>query len=106
MSKLILFGLFTLCSFAFGEEKNCAVKGMHCEACTEMVQGKVCNDAYSSCDVKIIDAKAEMGQIHIATKDKAAKIDQKAVGAAVTDAGYKLKKCTDVKASAKTKKTT
>ena len=105
MSKIILASLFVLSCFAFAEEKNCAVKGMHCAACTEMVQGKVCDAAkYSSCDVKIVNEKAELGQIHLVTKDKAAKIDEKAVGDAVTDAGYKLNKCNTVKASAKTEK--
>jgi cation transport ATPase len=107
VSKIILASLLVVSSFAFAEEKTCAVKGMHCAACTEMVQGKVCDAAkYSICDVKLVNEKAELGQIHLVTKDKAAKIDEKSVDAAVTDAGYKLNKCSTVKATAKTEKAT
>ncbi|MGZ3723118.1 MAG: hypothetical protein ACXVA9_09320 [Bdellovibrionales bacterium] len=81
-------------SIAHAEDTTCAVKGMHCEACQEMVQGKVCEEGkYSQCDVKIIDAKKELGEIHLVTKDEKAKVDQKVVGAAVKDAGYTLQKC-------------
>lgn len=92
-------------SYAHAEDKTCAVKGMHCEACTEMVQGKVCEDGkYSTCEVKITNEKKELGQVHLVTKDATAKIDEKQVGAAVKDAGYTLQKCKATAAKADTKK--
>jgi cation transport ATPase len=98
MTKLLIsvsfmFGALSA-PLAQAEEKTCAVKGMHCEACTESVQAKVCEEGkYSQCEVKITDGKKEMGQIHMVTKDAAAKIDEKALGAQVKDAGYDLQKC-------------
>lgn len=83
-----------LVSVAYAEEKTCAVKGMHCEACTEMVTGKVCGEGqYSQCEVKILDAKKELGQVHLITKDEKSKVDEAKVSAAVKDAGYTMEKC-------------
>jgi cation transport ATPase len=85
MAMLVLVS--SLAFVAHADEKTCAVKGMHCEACAEMVQGKVCEEGkYSTCDVKV-------GQIHLITKDATAKIDESAVGAAVKESGYSLQKC-------------
>jgi hypothetical protein len=100
-----IFSLGLVFSVAHAEEKTCAVKGMHCDACTEMVQTKVCVEGkYSKCDVKIIDEKKELGQVHLVTKDDAGKIDEGTVGAAVKDAGYTLDKCKAGKAKAESKK--
>lgn len=95
MTKFFVSLVFAAVAYtAHAEDKTCAVKGMHCTACTEMVQGKVCDEGkYSQCDVKITNEKKEMGEIHIVTKDATAKIDESAVSAAVKDAGYTLQKC-------------
>lgn len=79
---------------AVAEEKTCTVKGMHCQGCTEMVEGKVCDETkYSTCSVKITDAKKEMGEIHLVTKDTKAKVDEKTLSAVVKDSGYEMKSC-------------
>lgn len=79
---------------AQAEDKTCSVQGMHCQGCTEMVQDKVCDESkYSTCSVKILDADKQTGEIHIVTKDKAAKVDEKAIGALVKDSGYEMKGC-------------
>ena len=106
MLKVLCTMVLGLCfSMAHAEEKTCAVKGMHCEACTEMVTGKVCEGGkYSQCDVKILDEKKEMGKIHLVTKEASAKIDEGAVSSAVKDAGYTMEKCKAGKAKAEAKK--
>lgn len=97
--SVVLMGLFV--SGLHAEEKTCAVKGMHCEDCKEMVKSKVCDDTkYSKCDVKVLSAKKEIGEIHLVTKDDKAMIDESSIGAAVKDAGYTLEKCTMGKAKA------
>lgn len=96
MLRVILLAMVGGLAFSVhAEEKTCAVKGMHCAACVEMVQGKVCEEGkYAKCEVKITNQKKETGQIHMVTKDANAVIDEKNVGAAVKDAGYTLEKCT------------
>ncbi len=89
---ILLAGLAPV--FGFSEEKNCTVKGMHCDACTEMVKDKVCNDTFEVCDVTV---KGKQGMIHIKTKDAAAKIDEKAMTQAMADTTYKVGKCTTPK---------
>src|SRR5688572_14751228 len=90
--KWIVSVLLVLPFVAMAEEKECGVKGMHCDACTEMVQEKVCNDTYAECKVTLKDKK---GLILLKTKDAAAKIDEKALAKTVADMGdkYKLEKC-------------
>jgi copper chaperone CopZ len=79
---------------AFAETKTCTVSGMHCKGCKEMVEGKVCDETkYSTCNVKILDAKKKIGEVHLVMKDSAAKVDEKALGEAMEDSGYKLKEC-------------
>lgn len=99
--KQLIFGLMILAaSSVYAEEKTCTVKGMHCKGCAESVEGKVCDkDKYATCDIKIKDEKKEIGLVHLITKDTAAKIDEKALGAQIEDAGYKLDKCKSAPAS-------
>ena len=73
---------------------------MHCDSCVDMVKDKVCNDTFDVCDVTL-DEKSKSGNIHIKTKDQGAKIDEKALSAAIADTDYKVSKC---KAAAKAKK--
>lgn len=102
---VLAFSLFNGFS-AFAEDKTCVVKGMHCEGCTEMVQGKVCEEGkYSTCEIKITDEAKELGQIHVVTKDEKAKVDEKAIKAAVIDAGYKMQSCAATKSKAPAKAT-
>ena len=108
MFKILLASVLggMVISAVHAEDKTCAVKGMHCDACVEMVQGKVCDqNKYSTCDVKVLSEKKNMGQIHLITKDEKAKIDETAVGTAIKDAGYNLDKCKmdKVKGSGKAK---
>ena len=93
--KQMIFGLMMFAATAaYAEEKTCTVKGMHCKGCAESVEGKVCDqEKYSTCDIKIKDEKKEIGSVHLVTKDKSAKIDEKALGTQIEDAGYKLDKC-------------
>jgi hypothetical protein len=108
MKNAILFSILSvLTAAAQAEEKNCTVKGMHCEACTEMVSDKVCNDSYEVCQVTMKDdvppkgkatreKKGKVGNIHLKTKDAAVKIDEKAIAKAIADTSYKVEKCTPV----------
>ncbi len=94
--KAILAGVVALfCMGAFAEEKNCTVKGMNCDHCVGTVKEKVCNDQYETCEVTVQDAKAKVGMIHVVTKDKAAKIDEKAMGTAIADTSYTIGKCSN-----------
>ena len=79
---------------AFADEKTCTVKGMHCDACTDMVKEKVCNDTYEVCDVTL---KNKVGKIHLKTKDAATKVDAKTLTTAMADTTYKVDKCTVTK---------
>ena len=93
--KAILFTLLLSAGLVHAEEKVCQVTGMHCSGCTENVEGKVCGDGskFATCKATIIDAKKEIGEIHLVTKDPAGKIDEGAVKTAVKDAGYVFKAC-------------
>lgn len=77
---------------AWADEKNCTVKGMHCEACVEMVKDRVCeNKDYEICEVKIKEgSKPKMGLLHIKTKDMKVKIDEKAINTAMADTKYSV----------------
>lgn len=91
---MILMSLFLMGFGAYAEDTTCSVKGMHCKGCQEMVEGKVCDETkYSTCAVKIADAKKEIGEIHFVTKDEKAKVDQKALATVIKDSGYELKSC-------------
>jgi len=89
-----LVSLFLVGFAASAEEKICSVTGMHCTGCTEMVEGKVCDEAkYSTCEVKVLDKKKKLGEVRLITKDTEAKVDEKALGAMIEDSGYKMTKC-------------
>ncbi len=92
MKSLILVSLLSLGGFAFAEEKKCTVKGMHCEACVDMVKDRLCEGkGYDVCDVTIKkDSKPKVGTIHIKTKDKATKIDVAAMSESVKDTNYSV----------------
>jgi copper chaperone CopZ len=75
------------------EEKTCAVKGMHCDECAMTVKSKVCNDRYATCDVKVVSSKKQLGEIHLITKDRSAKIDEALIGNMMKESGYTLDKC-------------
>lgn len=92
MKKAILFvlagGLWM--STAQAEEKNCAVKGMHCEACITMVKEKVCSDKFEVCDVTM---KGKDGQLHLKTKDAKTKIDAAELSKVLADTSYSVTSC-------------
>ena len=107
MKNILLVAAFTFSAFASATETTCDVKGMHCTGCTEMVEGKVCDEAkYSTCEVKVTDAKKKAGHIRLVTKDETAKIDESAIGKIVADSGYKMGKCKAPKAAKEAKKAT
>lgn len=93
--KAIVFTLLLATGYVQAEEKTCQLTGMHCTGCTEMVEGKVCGDGkkYTTCKARIVDEGKQMGEIHMVTKDPKGKIDEKALKAAVKDAGYVFKSC-------------
>ena len=94
MKNILLLAALTVGTWAGATETTCAVKGLHCTGCKEMIEGKVCDQAkYTTCDVSIVNADKKMGSIHLVTKDAAAKIDEKELGTIITDSGYKLEKC-------------
>ncbi len=94
MKNLILIAAFALTGSVYAAETTCTVKGMHCTGCKEMVEGKLCDETkYSTCEVKVTDANKKLGSIHLVTKDASAKIDEKAVGAIISDSGYTMEKC-------------
>ncbi len=91
--KSVVFVTLVLVGFmASAEEKNCTVKGMHCEACVEMVKDRVCeNKDFEVCDVKIKEgSKPKTGLLHIKTKDTKVKIDEKAINTAMADTRYSV----------------
>jgi hypothetical protein len=98
MSKIMIVVVGLMSSIWIGavsaEEKTCTVKGMHCNGCTEMVTGKICDEnKYEKCEVKILDSKKEIGEIHLVTKAKDAKVDEAAIKAVIADAGYNMQSC-------------
>lgn len=93
MKQLLLAALLAAGVSAAAEEKTCTVSGMHCDACKEAVEGKVCDqNKYASCEVTV-DGKHKMGTVKLTTKETTAKIDEKTLGTQIEDAGYKLKGC-------------
>lgn len=92
MKLLILAAAIVVSAPALAEEKNCTVKGMHCEACVEMVKDRVCEGKdYAECDVKIKEgSKPKVGLLHIKTKEADAKIDVKAINTAMADTRYSV----------------
>lgn len=95
MRTIVLFSAVLLTSFAFAEEKTCTVKNMHCQDCADTVTNSLCKDKsiYSTCEVKIINKTKEVGQVHLITKDAAAKVDEKELGTIIDSSGYQLDKC-------------
>lgn len=92
--KIIIAAIVSLvCLQATAEEKTCAVKGMECTGCVDMVKDKVCTENFSTCDVTVTDKKNKVGQIHIVTKDATAKVDEKALSTAIKDTTYTVEKC-------------
>ena len=88
---------------AQAEESTCTIKGMSCESCVSNVQEKVCTgDKFSTCEVKY-DSKTKTGMIHIVTKDMAAKVDAKEIGAAIAETNYKVAACTPAAEKSATK---
>lgn len=73
------------------------IEGMHCKACEKMIHSKVCDDPqakenYASCQVKLIDAKKQIGELVIQPKDTKS-IDLNKIEGQVSKAGdYKLLK--------------
>lgn len=95
----VLVGGFSV----LAEEKTCTVKGPHCSGCAEMIEGKVCDETkYSTCKATILDEQKKIGEVHLVTKDAAAKIDEKELGKLIkaTDKKYQLEKCKAVKKTA------
>lgn len=90
MKTTIIAFLAAFSFFATAEEKNCSVKGMHCEACVTMVKEKLCNDKFEVCEVT-------MGKVHLKTKEVGAKIEAKEMSKAIADTTYTIDKCTPVK---------
>lgn len=92
--RLVILCLIFAGFSAWAEDKTCTVSGMHCKGCQEMVEGKVCDETkYSTCEVKIVDEKKKIGEIRLVTKEATAKVDEKALNAAIVDSGYKMKSC-------------
>lgn len=90
MKTLVLALVAAASVSVMAEEKNCSVKGMHCQACVEMVKDRICNDTFEVCDVT-------MGKVHLKTKEGSAKIEAKEVTKAIADTTYSIDKCTPVK---------
>lgn len=95
MKALLFFALMGFSGIAFAEEKTCTVKGMHCEACQDMVKDRVCEGkGYEVCDIKLPDKaknkENKMGALHIKTKDKKEKIDVAAMNKALEDTRYSV----------------
>lgn len=96
--KTVFLGLTLISSLAFTETAKFTVEGMHCGGCKAMITDKVCTEAamksnYESCEVKLTDAKKQMGEVTIVTK-KDVKVDVAVVKAGVKAAGedYKVTK--------------
>lgn len=100
MKLILIVGLALVAGYASAEEKNCTVKGMHCEACVDMVKDRICEgqSAYETCEVTIKKgSKPKVGILHIKTKDAGGKVDEKALGTAMADTTYKIDKCSSTK---------
>jgi copper chaperone CopZ len=77
---------------ATAETKILKVEKMHCEDCVAQVKAKLCVEAtYSTCEVKILDEKKELGQVTLVTKGKD-KVDLAKVTKIIEDEGYTIQK--------------
>jgi copper chaperone CopZ len=77
---------------AFAESKTFKVDGMHCEDCAAQVRAKLCDSAkYSTCEIKVINEKKEIGQVKLVTKGDE-KIDMEKVAKIIEDEGYTIRK--------------
>lgn len=96
MKSVLLFAFLAVGSLAFAEEKNCTVKGMHCEACQDMVKDRLCEGkGFEVCEVKLPkdakpkDKENKLGNLHIKTKGKE-KIDVAAMNKSLEDTRYTI----------------
>lgn len=95
MKTILTFAILFVSANVFANTATFTVKGMHCAACKESVEEKVCkdakiNEATEKCEVSIVDEKKEIGQVVIVSK-KDKKVDVKAVEKAVKAAGTSFK---------------
>ncbi len=92
--KSIVLALALFGHYVGATETTCTVKGMHCSGCREMVEGKLCDEnKFSTCEVTIKDAKKQIGVLRLVAKGEGATVNEKEVGAVITDSGYTLDKC-------------
>ena len=94
LMKVVFLVLISLvCLQGFAEEKTCTLNGMECSSCAGKVKEMVCNPSYSTCEVNVLNKAKKVGQIHLVTKDVAAKVDEKAIGELIKDTTYSIGKC-------------
>lgn len=109
MTKSIFFGLLLVAASVWANEEKIAVKGMHCEACESELNDKVCKDKemstwFSKCEAKVLDAKAEMGEIKFTPKSGNLTADQQAkITAAIKGTGREVVAAASAKATPKKK---
>lgn len=54
---------------AFAENLHLKISGMHCGACQQAVEKKICEkDKYAKCEAKIINSEAQIGELVIESK--------------------------------------
>ena len=94
--KLVLGLVFSISSMAIATTTTIKVSGMHCGGCEKMVDQAVCKNAalkstYSSCKVKLIDEKNQIGEITFEA-DPSQTVDQAQVQTLLTatDENYKI----------------
>ncbi|MGZ3726847.1 MAG: hypothetical protein ACXWQQ_13665 [Pseudobdellovibrio sp.] len=96
--KALILALSLISTLAMAETAKISIDGMHCSGCKDLITSKVCKDDKiaknaESCEVKLLDAKKQKGEVVIVTK-KDAHVDMDAVKADVAAAGddYKISK--------------
>jgi copper chaperone CopZ len=96
MKSLILSLTLLALPAAFAESTatTFTVTGMHCAACKESIEAKVCKaPGIATCKVEITNRKKETGTVTL-TPTEGQTIDTASITKIITDAGYEAKLAT------------
>ena len=74
-----------------GKAQVFSISGMHCEACVQTLTKNICEkNGYAACEVKLTNAKNELGELRITPKEGQT-VDAEKLRTQIGDLGYKMK---------------
>ncbi len=79
---------------AMAESKTCVLDKTHCSGCVDMVTDRLCDESqFSTCKVRVVDVKKEIGELKIETKDKNGKVVLADLNKKLAGTDYKVVSC-------------